>query len=468
MGGAVARHMRFEKASFHTPGHKGRLAQLVGEDWLRAANDLTELPGLDELSHPQGVLANLEADCAKIYGCRQSFLSVNGASAALAAAIIASRTLGDYILLPRNAHRAAVQATAIAALKPIWYEPQWQAEWGFWGQSTAESIADSLAQFNSKNPDLRVAAVVVVSPTYEGTISDIKAVAEFLAGTPTALIVDSAHGAHFLGQDSLSATASGADAVAHSMHKTLLGLTQTGLLHLNEKSKINAQAARNALNLITSSSPSYLLTASIEHTVRFLESPAGQSLSRHFSDLRNQLIGELQQAESNIFSRLEIYEPDGAITASHILISPKRESPENLYDFMVDRGIFPEAILGKGVLFMLGAGSTQADLTLLSRALQDYVAQSHRASDSTQPSMAQTANFFKKPDFQIVLDPHESLTQAVVTLSREEALGKIAAECVCPCPPGIPVLIPGQKITEEVLERTENKQFTVVAAAITA
>ena len=104
---------------------------------------------------------------------------------------------------------------------------------------------------------------------------------------------------------------------------------------------------------------------------------------------------------------------------------------------------------------MLGAGTNSKDITLLATALNQYQGQYGKAAG--QPEN------FPKPQLQIVLSPNETLTQAVVTLPREMALGKIAAECVCPCPPGIPVLIPGQKITEEVLERTENKQFTVLA-----
>lgn len=456
----MARHIRFERASFHTPGHKGRLEQLVGENWLEAARDLTELPGLDELSQPKGVLQTLENDCAKLYNSRHTFLSVNGASAALAAAIIASKNLGRYILLPRNAHRAAVQAAALADLEPIWYEPLWLADWGFWGQTTSgamESAISAHRQISGKAD--AIAAAVVVSPTYEGTISDIKKLADFLHERNIALLVDAAHGAHYTGTHELAATNSGADAVAHSLHKTLLGLTQTGLLHLPHASKLNDQALRNALNLITSSSPSYLLLASIEHNIRYMESADGQNLLQHFAALRALLEDRL--ADKNI--ELTIYQPP-LLSISHILISPQDEDPEALYDFLADRAIFPEAVLGRAVLFMLGAGSDEEDIAVLGDALLDFAASKNLRKESRMPELAKAQKLFKKPELEIELSPHNAITQPVVTLPREEALGKISAECVSPCPPGIPVLIPGQRITEEVLERTENKQFTVVAA----
>lgn len=456
----MERHINFEKASFHTPGHKGRLNELFASGaWLNAPSDLTELPGLDELSQPQGVLSDIEQTCSKIWGSSSTYLSVNGASAALMAAILAARELGDSILMPRNAHRAAVQAITLAGLTPIWYEPIWETSWGFWGSATVNAVEQALKAAP------KVAALLVVSPTYQGALSDIEGLANLAHTHGVALIVDEAHGAHFVAGDKRSALTCGADAVAHSLHKTLPGLTQTGLIHLSKNSLLNPDSVRRSLNLLTSSSPSYLLLTSIERTAKYLASPLGAELLTNVSELKTLLEAKIKAAgalrvyaNSNNSSNTSV--TSRGTTPTHILVSPEQEEAANLYNFLVDRGIFPEAILGQGVLFMLGAGSQEKDVEILGQALIAFTAQEKPVSPLF--SLA-NKTLIQKPGFEPVLTPDQALKQKTHVVTRQEAQGQISAEIVCPCPPGIPVLIPGQKITEEVLELTENKQFTVIA-----
>ena len=469
----MERHINFEKASFHTPGHKGRLDELFASGaWLNAHSDLTELPGLDELSQPQGVLSDIEQTCSRIWDSSSTYLSVNGASAALMAAILAARELGDSILMPRNAHRSAIQAITLAGLTPIWYEPIWETSWGFWGSATVNAVEQALelAQKATKQgakadaKTATVAALLVVSPTYQGALSDIEGLANLAHAHGVALIVDEAHGAHFVAGDKRSALTCGADAVAHSLHKTLPGLTQTGLVHLSKNSLLNPDSVRRSLNILTSSSPSYLLLTSIERTAKYLASPLGAELINHVSELKTLLEAKIKSAgalrvyaNSNNSSNTSV--TSRGTTPTHILVSPEQEEAANLYNFLVDRGIFPEAILGQGVLFMLGAGSQEKDIEILGHALIAFTAQEKPVSPLF--SLA-NKTLIQKPGFEPVLTPDQALKQKTHVVARQEAQGQISAEIVCPCPPGIPVLIPGQKITEEVLELTENKQFTVI------
>jgi len=473
LNSAMERHINFEKASFHTPGHKGRLDELFGSGaWLNANRDLTELPGLDELSQPQGVISDIEQTCSKLWGSSSTYLSVNGASAALMAAILAARELGDCILMPRNAHRAAIQAISLAGLTPIWYEPIWEASWGFWGSATVSAVERALDRAGQQEVDnnkealpAKIAAILVVSPTYQGALSDIEGLATLAHGRGIALIVDEAHGAHFVAGDKRSALTCGADVVAHSLHKTLPGLTQTGLVHLNKNSLLNPDAVRRSLNILTSSSPSYLLLTSIERTAKFMASTLGGELLNNIAELKTLLEAKIKTAgalrlyaNSNNSSNSSV--SSRGTTPTHILVSPEQEEAVNLYNFLVDRGIFPEAILGQGVLFMLGAGSQVKDIEILGQALIDFTAQEKPVSPLF--SLA-NKTLIQKPGFEPVLAPDQALKQKTQVVARQEAQGQISAEIVCPCPPGIPVLIPGQKITEEVLELTENKQFTVIA-----
>jgi arginine decarboxylase len=454
---AIARHIRFEKASFHTPGHKGRQAELfqnqTAGDYLHADGDLTELPGLDDLSAPSGVLADLEMRAAALWQSQSAIISVNGATAALSAAILATAGNGTHALVPRNAHRSVINALCLARLTPLWLTPSFDGEWGIWGETDWRTVDAALAE--AAVGDCRVACVVVVSPTYAGALSDIKAIAAVTKKHGIALIVDEAHGAHWLSPEERagSAITRGADAVAHSWHKTLPALTQTGMLHLPAGSLVDAVAARSHLSMLTSSSPSYLLLASIEKTLTLLESEEGQARILHMQTLAGQFRRKLSEGSST----LTTYQAAGGNNTSHLLVKSSLHEANLIYEFLQDRGIFAEAVMGAGVLFMLGLGSKNIDIDLACQAL---------FACETLPSTA-TSNlsaFLKEaPAFEPILPPHQAMLMKQECVEAAQALGRIAAQCLSPCPPGIPILIPGQKITEEVLELVSDKTIMVVA-----
>lgn len=490
---AIARHIRFEKASFHTPGHKGRQESLFQESCevqgeshsLSSARDLTELPGLDDLSAPIGVIADLEDRAARLWGSGgHAFVSVNGATAALTAAILATADRGEYALIPRNAHRSVINALCLARLKPIWYEPKFEGDWGFWGSSTVPSIQLAIAQALQENAS--IACALVVSPTYAGALSDVAAIARLTKSHSIPLIVDEAHGAHFLpdyknGTNNstidipASAIACGADAVAHSWHKTLPALTQTGALHLPKGSLISPEAVRSSLNLVTSSSPSYMLLASMEKTLSLMESPKGKTLIQNLLDLSEQFRQGL--AAMGAQYALDIYGADydtgGGVNPSHILVSTGQEEAHHLYEFLQDRGIFAEAAMGSGVLFMLGLGSQAKDVELALSTIKDFLSTCElnaKRDNFVNPLLPPTEAHpsirsyrFLPPAFEPVLPPHQAMFLPNETIPVCQALGRIAAQCLSPCPPGIPILIPGQKITEEVLELISDKTIVVVA-----
>ncbi|MBX9725502.1 MAG: aminotransferase class I/II-fold pyridoxal phosphate-dependent enzyme, partial [Candidatus Obscuribacterales bacterium] len=221
---AIEAQINSEKASFHTPGHKGRLSlRLQTPVW---SADLTELPGLDELAESAGILEKLQNRICEKWNARRSFISVNGASAALCAAIIACAGLGTKIVLPRNVHRSALNALLITGLDPIWYEAEWLDEWQCWGAASEESLNNAIG-----NDTNSIAAIVVCSPSYSGSISNIKALSTYCHERAIQLIVDEAHGAHLLSQNGFhpGALAFDADLVVHSLHKTLSAPTQTGV-----------------------------------------------------------------------------------------------------------------------------------------------------------------------------------------------------------------------------------------------
>ena len=173
---------------------------------------------------------------------------------------------------PGNAHRSIIHGLILSGLFPVWYEPFWDAEWGIWGPVLATSAERVLDRCGGE-----LAGMVVVSPTYAGAISNIAAISKHCKGHGIPLVVDEAHGAHSLPDSVMpqSALAAGADIVVHSLHKTLTALTQTGLVHLGKDSSIDLAALRGALNLLQTSSPSYILLSSVEQAFNQLERRKG-------------------------------------------------------------------------------------------------------------------------------------------------------------------------------------------------
>lgn len=471
---AVSEHIKKERASFHTPGHKGRLSELSPSLSLDAAGDLTELPGLDDFSNPQGVLRRLEERAAAIFGSGESLLSLGGASTAIMAAIHSARELGDSIVVPRNAHRSVIEALCFTDLRPIWYEPEFDEDWQVYSKvspETLESVLDE-AQKTSK-----VALVVVVSPTYAGARSDLEAICKLTRARGLSLLVDEAHGAHLAcvhpgrsttqtsGQAppvTLSALESGADLVAHSLHKTLSGLTQTGLLHIGKNSIFAAEQVREQLLRLTSSSPSYLLLASIEAALDLVESARGQHLLLELEELGRKARGAIEQIDC-----YNIYRPAGTAhdtrietSASHIFIKPNQGNCTQLQQHLLSQGLYPESLLGNGLLLLLGIGSQTKDLEALITALKIY----KPASSQTPRLEPPIQNPALKPSAMVCpLTPFQTSQARKISIARGAALGRTAAEFLAPCPPGIPILIPGQEITTEVLESTNRERFLVVA-----
>jgi arginine decarboxylase len=421
---AINRHLRDEKVSFHTPGHKGRFS--LGMNLAQA--DLTELPGLDQLSYPEGVLQTLECRISALWNSTDSVISVNGASAALSAAIIASASFGKKLVLPRNAHRAALSGLVLSGLEALWYEPEWLPEWNTWGCTSLESVREALAESNGST-----AAVLLCSPNYAGILSDVKAIAELCHAHDAILIVDEAHGAHLFGGNDCPAGAvkNGADIVIHSLHKTLSAPTQTGVLHLANSGKIEKSALRAALKLLQSSSPSYLLMLGIEQMLEELELNGPDKVYSLAKLLRSKLA---KTPEIQLLS-------EGAQDPLHILIKHKKIDAQNLYTLLANQGIFAETILGDGLLLLLGQGSSTEDVELLLRVLETLESQAIQEQAPGQ----RVPGFVQKMNSRSAFFSRSECVEATSSISR------ISADWIAPCPPGHAIVAPGQEIGPEIL-----------------
>ena len=247
----------------HMPGHKRRMGDLGNPFFI----DITEIGGFDNLHHAEGILLDAQRRAADLYHSEETHYLINGSTAGILSAISGCVSFGGKILLARNSHKSAYHAVMLKGLQAEYLYPQSLNEMGINGPISPEDVENIL----KKDSDIQ--AVMITSPTYDGIVSDVRTIAEIVHGYGLPLIVDEAHGAHFpfsrhFPEDSISC---GADVVIHSLHKTLPTLTQTAVLHLNG-SLVNRERIRKYLTIYQSSSPSYVLMASIDQCVEWIAS----------------------------------------------------------------------------------------------------------------------------------------------------------------------------------------------------
>ncbi|HEY9736470.1 MAG TPA: aminotransferase class I/II-fold pyridoxal phosphate-dependent enzyme, partial [Trichocoleus sp.] len=260
---ALTQSARRPHAAFYAPGHKRgqgipkRLQALLGESVFAA--DLPELPELDNLFAPEGAIAQAQALAAAAFGAEQTYFLANGSTCGIEAAVLAACRPGEKIVVPRNAHQSVVSALILSGALPVWVQPEYDASWDLVGAVRPEAVAMALQQ----HPDSR--AVLVVSPTYQGICSDLAGIADIAHSYGLPLLVDEAHGPHFTFHPDLPtpALAAGADLAVQSTHKVLSALTQASMLHV-QGDRICRQRLQRALQLTQSTSPSYLLLASLD------------------------------------------------------------------------------------------------------------------------------------------------------------------------------------------------------------
>ena len=250
--------------AFHMPGHKRNLDLMDGTSPYRI--DITEIDGFDDLHHAEGILRDAQERAARVYQADETHFLVNGSTVGIISAILGTTEKGDSILVARNCHKSVYHAIYLNELDPVYLYPKFDTEQGLSTEIDAADVQKALEE----HPKIR--AVMIVSPTYDGVVSDIEKIAEIVHAKGCPLIVDEAHGAHFRFSDyfPVSATDLGADVVIHSLHKTLPSLTQTALIHFNGN-RIDRERLRYYLTVYQSSSPSYILMASIDECVRGMD-----------------------------------------------------------------------------------------------------------------------------------------------------------------------------------------------------
>lgn len=420
------------RAPMHVPGHKmGRAAppewrSFFGEQALSI--DLTEAPGLDDLHAPEGVIARAQSLAAAAFGADRSFFLVGGTTAGLHALILAACRPGEALAVPRHAHRSVLGALVLAGVRPHWVRVAFDPEFGVATQPDAASLEAALQG---------AAAALLVNPTYYGISAGLAEAIQQVHRHGLPVLVDEAHGSHFRFHPALPPAALdlGADGVVQSLHKTGGSLTQSSICHLGRGSRIGGERLQEMLRLVQTTSPSYLLMASLD--------VARRELALRGKELWERALTLADEARRRLSAIRGIrVAPADDPTKLLIDVRGRGISGFEAAEILWQRGgVAVEASGFTWVLAVVTPGDTAESVRLLVDGVAALPVGSRRFEMPGEP-----------PWPEVVVPPREAYLGKKVFISLKEASGRVAAEFVAPYPPGIPVVAPGERLTPAVLE----------------
>lgn len=495
---------------FHMPGHKRRTDWEFLRDFPNPYSlDITEIEGFDNLHHAEGILKASMEWAARVYGAEKTYYLINGSTGGILSAICACVPPGETILIGRNCHKSVYHGIILGQLNTKYIYPQILSDWGIHGGISPDEVRNAL----ENSPEVK--AVLVVSPTYDGVVSDIRGIARAAHEKGIPLIVDEAHGAHFPfgGEDGgrkrrfpVSALDQGADLVIQSLHKTLPSFTQTAVLHVRKGCVgVNIEELESYLQMFQSSSPSYLLMAGIEACIyemakeggRLLDSFAGrlERIRKRLSALKN-----LRLLSESVIGTAGVYDLDPA----KLVVSCRRCGPNLDGKALADRlrmefGLEMEMWGADYVVAITTFLDTEEALNRLAEAflaIDEGLEEAKRAGKEALEEKLTGGKVSEEKEMPTEKGPKEgtrsgclepgpgegapcegdscegnswhgdlwerpsviySLCKAVhapyETIPLEKCKGRISAEFVYLYPPGIPILAPGERVTGPVLRR---------------
>ena len=339
--------------------------------------DITEINGFDDLHHPEGIIKAAMENASDFFGTRATFFLVNGSSCGILSAITAVTNIGDTIILGRNCHKSAYNAVQLRDLNVEYVYPEIVEGFNISGGYKPEEIEQKFVEAEKKN--IKVKAVVITSPTYEGIVSDIKKIAEIVHGHNSILIVDEAHGAHMILSDEFptSAYKLGADIVIESAHKTLPAMTQTAFLHV-QGDKVSVKDVQRMLSVYQSSSPSYVLMSSLDKCIRELPTKGQKDVNEMLITLKKfhnrvKNLKVLKVLDRSIIGKNSVYDFD--ISKIVIFLNMKLKSIEKdnveLNITKLNNTVSSNTVLSDTVLNNTLISDTVLNNTLLSNTVSD-------------------------------------------------------------------------------------------------
>ena len=417
---------------FHMPGHKRQLEGIY-------KIDMTEVEGVDDLHDADGIIAEEQQRMAKLFGAEESKLLVGGSTVGNLAAIYASCNEGDAIVIQRNSHKSIYNGVMLRHLKCSYIEPD-LFENGIFKAVTLEQVKEAVEKVKPK-------AIVITSPTYEGFHAPVKYISEYCAEKGIILIVDQAHGAHLGFHEKFQGSAVGlADITIQSLHKTLPSLTQTAAMHISGN-RINKSKVQAALDIFETSSPSYVLMNSISQCLDILEE-SGELFRKYVDNLKDfyNICGELKHlqlvcdpAVKKDPGKLVISTENTNITGVELakILREKYELETELSSFAY-------------VLAMTSISDSREGFERLKKALLEI--------DAILSEGKIIVPNLKLP-YKKKLEIFEAKAGEEAAVSLKQSCGKISASMVCLYPPGAPIIVPGEEITEEAITIIEEAKI---------
>lgn len=425
--------------SFHMPGHKGKETLI---DWgaYMPYIDTTELEGLDNLLEPRGIIEESQKNTAKVFGAKASLYGVNGSTGSIYIALASITKPGDKVLIQRNCHKAVYNALILNRIQPLYIYPNYNENHNVLTGLFPDDIDIALTE----NPEIK--AVVITYPNYYGVCSDIKQIANIVHKHGKVLMVDEAHGPHMTFSDKLpiSAIEGGADIVIHSTHKTLPSLTQTSIIHVGTD-KIDLNKLRDRYQLYTTTSPSYLFTLSNELAVAYMDGEGRERLNQSIN-LVNKTIERL-----NKIPRVEVFTGDSEDTSIFA-----KDNTKILISIDGIRGSTVKKLLRKDYNIRLEMADFYYALILTSlmNDEDEFEKLVQAVTEIAAKTPYEEINWVNvnMPTPKIITRPSEAYYGKKEQILLKDAIGRVSAAPIIPYPPGIPLIVPGEEITQEIYE----------------
>ncbi|MCV7227984.1 aminotransferase class I/II-fold pyridoxal phosphate-dependent enzyme [Mycolicibacterium komossense] len=445
---SLQRFVERGQAPFYSPGHKGGRTL---DPWFRshlAELDLNNLPDTDTLHCPEGPILQAERLIADAWGVGESFILVQGSTSGNIAVALSALRPGEPVLVARNAHKSVLAGLVQVGARPIWLEPRWDNEFGVAHGLDADVVARAFAEH-------RAAALWVLHPTYYGTTGDIAALAELCRSHDAKLLVDGAHSPHFTFHPDLPSPGekSGAAATVQSVHKILSGLSQAAVLHI-DPAVLDPADVRRALQLIQTTSPHFAIMTSIDLARRQMVQHGHAMLEATLDRARR------TAARLSAIPGVSVLRPEhlaGARSGLHQLDETKllvgtaglaADGRDIVARLNRVHGVQPELGGGGHVLCITTIGNTETDMDRLVAGFTEVA--DHAGQRPTASGTPLVADLMAvRPE--MVLTPREAYFAAAESVPLTRASGRIAAEAITPYPPGIPLVMPGERLDDEIL-----------------
>lgn len=443
---ALVRHAERNPVQFHIPGHKKGVGMdpefrnFIGDNALSI--DLINIAPLDDLHQPTGVILEAQKLAADAFGADYTFFSVQGTSNAIMTMIMSVCEAGDKIIVPRNVHKSIMSAIIFAGAKPIFLKPVRDPNYGIDHGVTVRSVRRAL----EKHPDAK--AVLVINPTYFGVSANLKEIVDIVHSYNIPVLVDEAHGAliHFHDQLPLSAMAAGADMAATSVHKLGGSLTQSSVLNV-KGDRINPRRVQTVISMLTTTSTSYILLASLDTARRNL-ALNGYKLAEEalrLSDYARKQINEIPGLKCygrEILGEEATYDLDPTKLCIHV-----RELGITGYDAenWLRECFNLEVELSDmyNILCFVTPGDNEETIGILLAALRKLSEENYNVREARELIVVETP-----PIPQLTLTPRDAFYGDTEIIPFKESADRIIAEFIYVYPPGIPILLPGELISQ--------------------